>query len=86
MTELKPLVQVVPNSKDIHAPSRLQPTIKMNSEKFINNYADKGKSMSVSLHDDGISNPQSITTYTIPIPDEVTGGYTPGETIIVSED
>jgi hypothetical protein len=81
--KLSQLVQVVPNSKDIHAPSRNLSDVEMSSEEFVANYADKGKAMQVSLNDDGISNPQTITAYVVAIPQG--NGHTPGE-VIISED
>lgn len=84
MPIFKSIVQRVPNNKGIHAPSKLAPIIKMSNKEFISNHADNGKGMAVSLHDDGISNPQTITTYVIPIP--LSGGTIPSEAIIVSED
>lgn len=53
----------------IQAPSKIRPEVEISQEEF-NGIADQGKGSLVSLDPDGVSNPQNITTYTLPIGDK----------------
>lgn len=70
---LKAIAQVMPNSEGIEAPSRLENPIIISETEFSQVYADTANAAKVSFADDGISDPQVITTYTGPNP--VKGRY-----------
>ena len=60
--KLKAVCQVVPNIKGIEAP------IEISTSEFARGFADNARASEVSFDTDGISNPQSVTTYTGPNP------------------
>lgn len=62
--ELVPIAMRRPTEDFIYAPSKIRPTIEISQEEFNQKYADNGKSIQVSFAKDGISDPQSTTTYT----------------------
>ena len=62
--KLKAVCQVVPNPKGIEAPSRTEAPIEISASEFARGFADSARSSNVSFDTDGISNPQSVTTYT----------------------
>lgn len=82
LLKLAQLVVRVPNRAHVHAPSKNLPDIEMSNKEFLEKYADKSKTMPVSLDKDGVGNPQNITAYVVDIPDKVTGGYIPSEVIV----
>ena len=62
--KLKAVCQVVPNIKGIEAPSRIEDPIEISASEFARGFADSARASEVSFDTDGISNPQSVTTYT----------------------
>lgn len=63
---LTPIAMVRPSKDSIRAPSNLRPNVVLTEAEF-NEIADTGTSSLVSLEADGISNPQQITAYTVPV-------------------
>ncbi len=66
MVRLVRLVMRRPSSDFIQVPSMLYPHIEMSQEDFMKNYACSARELLVSFDSDGVSNPQPITTYTLP--------------------
>lgn len=64
--KLTPIAMVRPSEDFIQAPSKIRPGVEISQEEF-NKIADQGKGLLVSLDPDGVSNPQNITTYTLPV-------------------
>lgn len=69
---LVPIAMRKPSEDFIQAPSVLWPEIEMSEAEFNDQVADTAKASLVSLEPDGISNPQKIIAYTVPI--EVSSG------------
>lgn len=61
---LIPIAQVSPNKECIEAPSRLEKPISVSKETFDQQYRNNASPEKVSFEDDGVSNPQVVTTYT----------------------
>lgn len=62
---LTPIAMVKINPNSIHAPSRVEPPIKVDEAAFIETCADNGRSVPVSFEKDGLSDPQLTTAYEI---------------------
>lgn len=62
---LKALAMVRPSSNSVSAPSELRGQVEISEEAF-SAFADTAKTSLVSLEEDGVSNPQQITSYSLP--------------------
>ena len=60
---LQSLAMVVPNSAGIYAPSRIRRSVTITEREFLMRYADYGQVINVSFEEDGISDPQPVTSY-----------------------
>ncbi len=61
-----PIAMVRPNREFVSAPSRIRPSIEMTKSEF-DQISDTARSAMVSLEEDGVSNPQQVITYNVPV-------------------
>ncbi len=60
---LIPIAMRTPNQEFISSPSKIRPTIEVTREEFDAKYVPMAHTRTVSLEDDGVSNPQPTAAY-----------------------